>query len=701
MRFFDNVNDCWEFIYGVLNGFLDAHAPFIDKRVRGNNLTPWVNEEIKELMYKRDHYRKKLADAKKRNLDYETTNVYSEKYKAARNLLNITMREAKKQYYNDLIQENLGKPDKLWASLKKILPSSTNVSPHELEIDGKQISDSHHIANHFNTFFSTIGANLASKIPFVPETFPNNTRCKTKFKFSKIEPDEVNKLLQSLSNNKATGTDGIPARIVKHLAPALTLPLHYLFNLSLNTGEIPTMWKKGKVSPIYKEGPSNNPSNYRPICVLPIIMKTFEKLVHTRLYQHVVANNILNIYQSGFRPKHSTVTTLLDVQEYILNNTEKGLLTGVVFLDLKKAFDTVNANLLLEKLQHVGIEDLELAWFRDYLTSRTQVVNFNGHTSDACSMSYGVPQGSILGPLLFIIYINDLPSHLTNAKVTLYADDTALLFPQKSIKDIERVLSDELAIAQAWLAQNKLTLNLQKTKCMILSSKQRTPKTPLNIITNDMYGNPTRVEEVDSFKYLGVWIDKNLSWSSHIDHISKKISQRLGVLSRCRKVITQDTALLLYNALVLPLFDYADVVWKTCNKTDLVRLERLQKRGARIILQSGIRERSTVDLFKELNWLPLSVRLDLHTCILMYKCTHGLTPQYLTDFFTYTSKIHNYNTRQANNLQQNSCKGVQRSKSFFSSGPLLWNKLPNCIRESPSLNTFKKKCITHLKYNAL
>ena len=206
--------------------------------------------------------------------------------------------------------------------------------------------------------------------------------------------------------------------------------------------------------------------------------KAFERLIHSRLYQYVAANNILSTHQSGFRPKHSTVTTLLDVQEYVLNNTQKGLLTGVVFLDLKKAFDTVNNDLLLNKLQHIGIVRRELLWFKDYLTTRSQVVQLNGHVSDTCSISYGVPQGSILGPLLFILYINDLPLHLNRSKVILYADDTALLFSHKNLHDIERVLSDELAIAQAWLAENKLTLNLQKTKCMILSSKPKTPKTP-------------------------------------------------------------------------------------------------------------------------------------------------------------------------------------------------------------------------------
>ena len=193
-------------------------------------------------------------------------------------------------------------------------------------------------------------------------------------------------------------------------------------------------------------------------------------------------------------------------------------------------------------------------WFKDYLTARSQVVQSNGHMSDSCSISYGVPQGSILGPLLFILYINDLPLHLNRSKVILYADDTALLFAHKNLHDIERVLSDEVSIAQAWLAENKLTLNLQKTKCMILSSKPKTPKTPFNITTKDLCGNNTTVEEVTSFKYLGVWFDKNLSWDCHIDKLCTKISQRLGVLNRCRKFITQDTALLLFNAIILPLF---------------------------------------------------------------------------------------------------------------------------------------------------
>ena len=290
-----------------------------------------------------------------------------------------------------------------------------------------------------------------------------------------------------------------------------------------------------------------------------------------------------------------------------------------------------------------------------------------------------------------------LPLHLDKAKVILYADDTAIFHSHKDTREIERVLTDQLTIAQRWLSHNKLTLNLDKTKCMILGSRQKTSKNKIDIALNDSDGVTTKIDETTTFKYLGVWIDQNLSWNTHLDFICGKISQRLGILRRCRKFLTQDTATLLFNAMILPLFDYADIVWRTCSKTNLTRLDRLQRRGARIILECKIRDLSSADLLDSLRWLPLQNRRDFHTVTMVYKCTHNLAPGYLSSLFSTSSKIHSYATRQASNLHLNQVRASLVQKSFTNLGASLYNKLPPTVKNAPSLTTFKSKYLANLK----
>ncbi|XP_077999234.1 uncharacterized protein LOC144452096 [Glandiceps talaboti] len=306
LEVFDHIDDSWECFQNIIRSIFDKHAPKITRRVSGNAM-PWVTDEIRTLIYQRDYFRKKA--------------------------------------------ENLHKPDKLWHTLKQIIPQSQRKDIHELNIDNKIVNEPKSIVSVFNEFFSTIGAKLTCKfssVSLINTCQPNHDvkQC-SPFAFEKLCAADIERELNKLSTKKAGGIDCIPSRVCKLAASEIARPLHYLFNFSLVNGVLPSQWKWGKVSPIYKDGDNTNPSNYRPITVLPVIMKVFEKFVHKQLYKHIQTHDLLNQYQSGFRPEHSTSTTLIDVSEYVLNNNESGLLTGVVFLDLKKAFDTVDVNILI------------------------------------------------------------------------------------------------------------------------------------------------------------------------------------------------------------------------------------------------------------------------------------------------------------------------------------------------------------------
>ena len=279
--------------------------------------------------------------------------------------------------------------------------------------------------------------------------------------------------------------------------------------------------------------------------------------------------------------------------------------------------------------------------------------------------------------------------------MVLYADDTAIFFPHKDARVIEYTLQEELSIAQHWLNYNKLTLNVKKTKCMLLGTKHNLANSSLCI-----YSNNTALDCVSSFKYLGVTIDQSLTWSAHIDHTCGKIAQRLGILRRIRKYLTRDTAILLYNAIVLPLFDYADLVWTTCKKNDLCRLARLQKRGARIILEVGRRDFSSAHLFNILGWLPLTNRHDLHTVTMVYKSLHNRTPTYITDLFINVDQVHQHNTRQSNKLFIVGGRTSHKLNSFKHRGSTLWNSLPETIRIAPSPASFTRRCHKFMRETA-
>ena len=300
-----------------------------------------------------------------------------------------------------------------------------------------------------------------------------------------------------------------------------------------------------------------------------------------------------------------------------------------------------------------------------------------------------MPQGSILGPILFTVYVNDLVHTVSHAKVVLYADDTILLFPAKSTDDIESTLTHDLQRVSTWFASNKLHLNIGKCKWTLFGSKKRLRRSPLpNITIND-----EQIEHVDSYKYLGVHLDKNLSWETHVENMCAKVRQRLGVLRRVRDYLDTNTALNLYNALILPIIDYCDITYSTgCNKY-ITKVQRLMLKGGKIVLNVPFDTTST-DVLHKLKWLTSKERTNYHKCILMFKCLNDMSPNYLSSQFENVS--HGYETRQSSHLKIKKCKTNMGQRSFVYCGANLWNNLPLNIRTLSSLENFKSHLLNHI-----
>lgn len=486
---------------------------------------------------------------------------------------------------------------------------------------------------------------------------------------------------------KATGLDGISVKMLKISCDFILAPLTHTINMSLKTGVVPTAWKAAKVSPVFKAGDHEDTNNYRPISVLSVVSKIVERYVHGVLYDYLNNLKLITACQSGFRKFHSTATALLKIYDQFLKGFDSGKFVGAVFIDLRKAFDTVDHDILLHKLESYGIVGEELEWFRSYLSNRSQQVNFKGTLSDPQPITIGVPQGSILGPLLFIIFLNDAPD-VAKQLLDLYADDTTLQAADSDLKSLEDKLNQDLNALNEWLKKNRLVLNTDKTVGMVLSTHQRkatVPECKISLKVGDK-----DIKQVTDAKLLGVTIDEHLNWDLHIDKLCKKISKKLGLLKRLKKFMPSNSVNMLYNSIVLPHFDYADVIWGTACGTYIKKVYLLQKRAARI-LTGASRFTRTKPLFKQLKWMAISDRVNFHTAVLTYKALKGSTPHYLTCKFVPVAGQHSHSTRAAHSsmLKVPPFKLEIYRRSFEYRGAAVWNSIEPEVRQADSVTEFK------------
>ena len=445
----------------------------------------------------------------------------------------------------------------------------------------------------------------------------------------------------------------------------ICIPLCHIFNQSLSLGIFPEDWKCARVTPLFKQGNRHDMNNYRPISVVPIIAKVFERIAYDQLYAYLTEHDIVCKHQSGFRTHHSTVTALLEATDTWAYNIDKGKINAVVFLDLKKAFDTVNHDVLLSKLNNYGIRDIPHKWFTSYLDKRTQKCSINGSLSQSCLLSFGVPQGTILGPLLFLLYINDLPNCLTNCQPRMYADDTHLTYAGVSTDNIESCLNNDLAKVHNWLTANKLTLNTTKAQPLPLGRGK-------GCLHLQIFQDPKLME---------------LNWSSHIDKLTKKIASNIGAIKRVRHLVPQATLQNIFSALVQPHFDYCNVVWGNCGVTLQQKLQKLQNRAAHFLTYSSC-DASAVNLIKILDWKDIACQQQNARATMVYKCLHGLAPEYLCSKFSKRDSV--YSLRDSENKVNVPLPRTNYLKNSFSySGAITWNNLPCEARLAESLSAFK------------
>jgi len=671
--FRDSFNESWEAFKMKLSETINHHAPLAEKKIRGKSC-PWLTNPIKTKIKERDNLLKK---ARKSNDMIDWKN-----FRSCRNTVTALIRKSKKHYHQQIFNENINDSQKFWKELKKLYPLKSKQScSNVINIDGERITDKVKIADSFCDFFSSIGTKLSkSSISLVDRrwTFHNSKRLYlnnniVSFNFKVVTTDLLLKHLRTLKTTKGAGPDEIPPRIIKDCADEIVLPLCYLINLSLRTHTFPSAEKVARVTPVFKSGEKSKMDNYRPISALNVFSKLIERIIHQQLYSYLEENKLLQDQQFGFRKQRSTQHAVSLFVEAIRKNADQGKCTGAIYLDLRKAFDTVNHSCLLHKLQLHGVHNTELHWFEDYLFNRTQYVIYDDVISSRQHIECGVPQGSILGPLLFILLVNDLHHTLQKSNLLMYADDTVVYYSSRSSEEVAIVLNTEIQKIADWMNENCLILNLKKgkTEFVLYGSQQNLRKQG----TCNININAAPINEEHQYTYLGVNLDKHLTLQQHLNNTYKKVSSQLKLLTKIRYLLSSNIAETIYNAVILPKLLYCIPIMLSLPRSQETKLQSLHDRAFRIC--NGRRP-----------WTSLSSIKQQRAACEVFKAVNGIGENY----FEFKRINHGMNTRRNNsNIQLQRIRTEFARKSFSHQGGLTFNKLPSELQKEISLALFKRK----------
>ena len=666
---FDNLtdpNDAWTYLKNVINKAIDKQCPIKNIRVKDRN-DPWISQEIIEMLHDKDEACKTAKSSGK-----------PEDWKTARSLkhrANKAVRDARR----DFITANLDTqqdPKKFWQSINSIIPNSEGKNLINLiDQESDESIELDKVAHEINYFFANIGEKLALNFdqPWHP-TFPKVNDVMGDLT---IDGNDVLKVCHDIDEKKSSAIDGLSSKILKHAFLAIPIKLCKCFVLSVTSGIFPDNWKMARVVPLFKGGDASNVSNYRPISLLPLPGKLLEKLVHQKLIVFIESHQILNCNQGGFRSGHSSIESATELVDDIAFSNNRNLSTLVTFVDFKKAFDTVNHSIVIRKLERLGVRGINKKWIKSYLTNRSQSTIANNSISTLLPINCGVPQGSILGPLIFLIYINDLVDSLGTIHARLYADDTALSVAGDDLTVMAEEMQNGLNRLDDWCKLNRLTVNASKTKLMLFPARKDISGTRCP----DLILNNTTLESVNHYKYLGVTLDTKLNFQLHVQQVQRLASHKIYLLGKIRYLLTKEAALAIYRSKITPYFDYGDVLFHNANTNLLNKLQRLQNRALRICLNAE--PRTAVDQLHNDAKLPfLHKRRICHIRVLGYK--RSLKDKYVC------RAGRNTRAGDAKLLNFWLARNALVARSAHNTCACEWNGLPPEVRNLRNLATFKR-----------
>ena len=666
-----------------MNIFQDSYDkafPIKTKKITLKSLQkPWITENLITKMKIRDNLNKL---AKKKKIDRKTFTDY-------RNLLTTELRNAKTNYFEEQFETHGKNIKKTWEVINSVIKSKKATTNVLITDEHGTYYEEPKIPSEFIDHITSITDKLTSNIPPALHNADHylKNRVNQSFRAYQIEPREVNSIIDDLKDNGNKVNCIATSALVgsKHI---ITPIICHLINLFVQQGYFPDELKLGCITPIYKNGDKEKINNYRPICSLSPLSKIIEKAINNKMVTFLDKYSILSKTQFGFRKNMGTETALLNYIDNLQNALNNKKYSISVFLDLSKAFDVIDHKILEKKLEHYGFRGKFLEFLLNFIKDRKYFVHINGKNSETKTVNIGVPQGSTLGPLLFLIYINDMIHISELFFLTQFADDSTVTYSANTLKQVIEMTETDFKWVFEWLAANKLIINLNKTHLMLFTNRKRPQTISINV-------NGQTINEVTETKFLGVILDNNLNWNAHIKYISKKISKSVSVLKMLKHTFPCRILKSLYHSLVYPYYTYCNLIWGYAPSTHIESLVLLQKKCIRIISKSGYLDH-TAPLFKELKLLKVKQIYNYNCAKFIYCISYTIKHPEFKDRLIRNKDIHDHNTRSKNKLRKPWVRLHQFTHSFLSNGILEWDKLPEDIKSIKPPITFNKKLKSHI-----
>lgn len=675
--YFETTQNCtvekkWQHIKSEIDNIISKHIP--TKQTKTKQDLPWLNAEIKRTIRKRDkkyrQYRKEKSEKKQNTLN---------QYKSLKRQVQKQLRNAYWSYVESIIvtdskdAENSGKPSKkLWSFIKHQKSENTGVSP--LKVNGithtKPTEQAEALNKQFHSAFTTPKPMKLSHITEYNILMSKN-HPEHQMEDIIITSEGVDKLLKNLNPSKAIGPDKISPHFLKETHSELAPIIADLITTSIDTGSVPSDWRQATVTPVFKKGAKCKPENYRPISLTCILSKLTEHIFVSNIIKHLDKHNLLYEFQHGFRSKLSCETQLVTFIQEITDKMAEGKQTDVAVMDFSKAFDKVDHQRLLLKLKRLGINNKTVNWIKSFLSNRQQKVVVDGQESGNCPVLSGVPQGSVLGPCLFLIYINDMPNTLAS-KTRLFADDTIVYFTINSQTDCSTLQSD-LNKLQKWEDEWLMSFNPDKCEIIHISRKKKPIKFEYTLHNKIL-------KSADKVKYLGLTITKDLTWNNHINNITNKANNTLRFVKRNIKTNNIKTKELAYKTYVRPQLEYCNIVWDPWQQTYIHKIEMIQRRAARYTLNKYSYQDSVTIMLQQLNWPSLQQRRQFSALTMLYKIKNHLVNVNCQTYLI-PSRDHKFQLPYS--------PTNYHSSSFFPRTIRMWNSLPSIVALSPDLTSFK------------
>ena len=704
----NNVEEAVSEMSHRITSILNVMAPIKSFQVR-KNYAPWISESAKVKIRERD-----LAQ-KNASLSHSLDDWL--KYKALRNATNKQLKFEKKLWHKDKLDHLCNDPGTVWKNVKCWLGWSKGGPPTRLMENGVLVSKPSALARIMNEFFINKVQSLRSKLPsstgdpsLLVKKLMGNKSCN--LKFHSVHPDVVLRIISSLKSTHSCGVDNIDSRVIKLVKHELTPVITHVINLSIQSNIFPSNWKTAKVIPLHKKGEKIFPKNYRPVSLLPVFSKILEMVLFSQLVEYFENNGLMNPSHHGFRGQHSTCTALVQMIDSWAEAFDRGEISAVLMLDMSAAFDLVDHQILLKKLHVYGLEQETLDWIFSYLSERKQQVYVDGALSDTMEVSIGVPQGSILGPLFYIIFTNDLPEavhdHLVRnnslfhtdckscGEICCYADDSTFSVSSKDPVSLSEKICEKYQDIAYYMNNNKLVLNSNKTHLLVMASSQSHRKYGNFGVTLDT--GSEMIEPIHSEKLLGAYISSDFSWNNHIrnseNSMFKSLTCKINALIKISEYASFKTTKSVATSLILSTLTYVIQVYGGCSNYLLKMLQVLQNKAARCVTRLPWLTPTSV-LLKQCGWLSVRQLVCYHTLVLLFKVKIEKTPKHL---YNHIGDMPLSNTRaETGRIQQHLLKDVRNfrtelaRKTFIPRGISNWNSLPEKLRKMDKLDAFKKE----------